>query len=90
MAKFLFLYLGGALIAALLAFAFSYREAQNHIFKSLLLALYIIVILGVLFLTGVLEVKYGMHRLYSTLIAASVLLVLYLGDTLGKRLRKSE
>lgn len=88
MTRFLCLYLGGALIATLSAFTLSYLETPQNKCKALLLALYILVIFGVLFATGVLEAKYGMQRLYSTLIAAAVLGVLYLADTLGKKCRK--
>lgn len=88
MTRFLCLYLGGALIAALSAFALSYRETPQNKCKALLLALYILVIFGVLFATGVLEAKYGMQRLYSTLIAIGVLGLLYFTDTLGKKCKK--
>lgn len=90
MTRFLCLYLGGALIAALSAFALSYRETPQNKCKALLLALYILVIFGVLFATGVLEAKYGMQRLYSTLIAAAVLGALYLADTFGGKMKKNK
>lgn len=90
MTRFLCLYLGGALIAALSAFALSYRETPQNKCKALLLALYILVIFGVLFATGVLEAKYGMQRLYSTLIAAAVFGLLYGADVLGGKMKKKK
>lgn len=90
MTRFLCLYLGGALIAVLSAFTLSYRETPQNKCKALLLALYILVIFGVLFATGVLEAKYGMQRLYSTLIAAAVLGALYLADTFGGKMKKNK
>lgn len=90
MTRFLCMYIGAAAIAVLLAFALSYRETPQNKCKSLLLALYIVTILGVLFATGILEAKYEMHRLYSTLIAAAVLGLLYGADTLGGKVRKQK
>lgn len=90
MTQFFCIYLGAALAAVLLAFGLSYLETPQNKCKALLLALYIVTILGVLFATGVLEAKYGFHRLWSTLIAAAVLGLLYGADTLGGKIRKQK
>lgn len=90
MTQFFCIYLGAATIAILLAFALSYREAPQNKCKPLLLALYIVAILGVLFATGVLEAKYAFHRLWSTLIAAAILGLLYGADALGESVRKQK
>lgn len=90
MTRFLWFYIGAAAIAVVLAFALSYRESPQNKCKALLLALYIVTIIGVLFATGVLEAKYEMHRLYSTLIAAAMLGALYGADALGAKLRKQK
>ena len=88
--QFFCIYLGVSLIAVLLAFVLSYRETPQNKCKAFLLALYIVTIVGVLFATGVLEAKYEMHRLYSTLIAAAVFGALYGADALGGKLRKKK
>ena len=90
MTQFFCIYLGTSLIAVVLAFALSYRETPQNKCKALLLALYIVTIIGALFATGVLEAKYEMHRLYSTLIAAAVFGALYGADALGGKLRKKK
>ena len=90
MTRFLCIYIGAAVIAVVLAFALSYRETPQNKCKALLLALYIVTILGALFATGVLEAKYEMHRLYTTLIAAAIFGALYGADVLGGKLRKKK
>lgn len=90
MTRFLCFYIGAAVMAVVLAFALSYRETPHNKCKALLLALYIVTIIGALFATGVLEAKYEMHRLYSTLIAAAVFGALYGADALGGKLRKKK
>lgn len=88
MAAFLYVYIGLSVLAVLFTFVLSYFEPTKKSCKSVLLALFILTILGVLFATGVLEAKYEWNRLYSTLLAAAVLGGLYLADALGKRVRK--
>lgn len=88
MTSFLCIYIGLSLSAVLLTFVLSYFEAAKPQCKAMLLGVFILTILGVLFATGVLEAKYGWNRLYSTLLAAAILGVLYLADALGKRVRK--
>ena len=90
MTRFFCIYIGAAVIAVVLAFTLSYRETPQNKCKPLLLALYIVTILGALFATGVLEAKYEMHRLYSTLIAAAIFGALYGADVLGGKLRKKK
>lgn len=89
MTSFLYIYIGLSLLSVLLTFVLSCFESAKPQCKSVLLGVFILTILGVLFATGVLEAKYGWNRLYSTLIAAVILGVLYLADAFGKRMRKS-
>lgn len=88
MTTFLCIYIGLAVLSVLLTFVLSYFEGKAKACKTVLLILFIVTLVGVLFATGALEAKYGWNRLYSTLIAAAVLVGLYLADTLGKRVRK--
>lgn len=90
MVGFLCVYIGLSVIAAGVTFALSYRETPHNKCKALLLAVYILTIVGVLFATGVLEAKYGWNRLCSTLIAAAVLGGLYLADTLGTKAKQKK
>lgn len=88
MTAFLCVYIGLSVLAVLLTFVLSYFEGIAKACKTVLLILFIVTLVGVLFATGALEAKYGWNRLHSTLVAAAVLVGLYLADTLGKRVRK--
>ncbi len=88
MAVFFGVYLSVAAVIVAAAFCLSYFGGEPNRFRGFLLALYILAVIGVLFATGVLEARYGWNRLYSSIVAAALLLALYLADSLGTRLQK--
>ena len=88
MTAFLAGYIGVAVLGMLSVYGLSYSERPQNKCRVVLLIVYILSIVGVLFATGVLEVRFGWNRLYSTLIAAGVLVGVYFADTLGKRARE--
>ena len=87
MTAFLAGYIGVAVLV-MLSIRISISERPQNKCRVVLLIVYILSIVGVLFATGVLEVRFGWNRLYSTLIAAGVLVGVYFADTLGKRARE--
>ncbi|MEG1846232.1 MAG: hypothetical protein RR239_04955 [Oscillospiraceae bacterium] len=89
MTTFLIIYILLAAAAITVAFFLSINEQKHKAFKNITTVLYIITILGVLFATGCLETKYSMSRVYSTAIAAAIVLMLYLADSVGGKIKKS-
>lgn len=90
MTLFLSIYFSTAVVVIAAVFVLSLFEEKHRACRGVLLAVYIVAILGVLFATGCLEVRYGWNRLwlYSTVVAAVILVCVYLADRLGGKLRK--
>lgn len=90
MTLFLSIYFSAAVVVIAAVFMLSLFEEKHRACRGILLAVYIVTILGVLFATGCLEVQYGWNRLYSTVVAAVILVCVYLADRLGGKLRKKD
>lgn len=90
MTLFLSVYFSLAVLVIAAVFVLSLLEEKHRACRGVLLAVYIVAILGVLFATGCLEVQYGWNRLYSTVVAAVILVCMFLADRLGDKLRKKD
>ena len=85
MKLFLAIYIIIAAAVVLCVFFLSKNEGKSSYIKTALTVVCILALLGVLIAMAVLEGKYQMQRLYSTLIAAAIVGCIYIADRLGAK-----
>lgn len=90
MQLFLIVYSIIAVFVISAVFALSLNESKAPSLKTVLTVIYFLAIIGVFFGMIVLEGKYEMSRLMSSGIAAAVIGLMYLADTLGGKIRKNK
>ena len=83
---FLAVYIVIAALVFALVFILSKNEGKAPYIKTVLTAVCITALIGVILAMAVLEGRYQMSRLYSSLIAAAVVGGMYIADRLGAKL----
>ena len=89
MKTFLTFYLVTAFLVICSVFLLSKHEGEKPYIKTVLTVVCIVAILAVIFAMTVLEGKYHMSRLYSSIIAAAAVGAIYGADRLGARLNQN-
>lgn len=88
MREFIIVYAVAAFAMAGLMAVFAYFQKEKRIFHTLVSIVYVLTLAGILFGMSVLEGKYGMKMLYSSVLAALALALVCLGEYTGNRLAK--
>ncbi len=89
MKTFLAIYIAVFALVFLSVFLLSKNEGKAPYIKSVLTAVCVIALVGVVFGMTVLEGRYEMSRLYSSLIAAAAVGGIYIADRLGASFNKN-
>lgn len=87
---FIIVYACLAFTAAFLNAVCSYFAVRLRFCRIAVSVIYVLTLIGILFGMSVLEGKYGMKMLHSTVLAALALALVCLGEYAGKRISKDK
>lgn len=88
MSKFIIIYGAAAVLTAAANCAAAYFQHRVRVCRIAVSVIYVLTLAGILFAMSVLEGKYSMSMLHSSILAAAVLALVCFGEFVGNRLSK--